>query len=161
MSTIALLLCTLAALLLAAPAADAQQTLFKVRLKDGSVQYTDSVPAGATVLERIEVPAGGSAVSPMPAPTARPGELEERMRFRQKQLEAAHGEVIAAEAALAQARRALEAGRVPRPDELQGMRGGGTRPSAAYDARIAQLEAGVAAAEERARRAYDARNALR
>ncbi len=161
MKSVAALLSTLTALLLAAPAADAQQTVYKVRLKDGSVQFTDSVPAGATVLERIEVPAGGSAVSPMPAPTARPGELDERMRFRQQQLEAAHREVIAAEAALEQARRALEAGRAPRADELQGVRGGGTRPSPAYDARIAQLQAGVAAAEERTRRAYDARNALR
>lgn len=143
------------------PSAVAQQPLYKVRLKDGTVQYTDRVPPGATLLEKIEPRPGGSALSPLPPPAARIDELDARMRHRQKELEAAQQEVVEAERAVEQARRALQAGRSPQPGELLGIRGGGLRTTPEYDARIAALEAALAAAEERARRAYEARNDLR
>ncbi len=70
-------------------------------------------------------------------------------------------EISDAERSLAEARRRLEAGREPLPGERLGTATGGSRLTPEYESRIAGLERDVAAAEERVKRAYEARNALR
>jgi hypothetical protein len=70
-------------------------------------------------------------------------------------------EISAAERELAVARRKLELGREPLPGERLGLKGGGSRLSPEYEARVGELEKEVSAAEARLKRAYEARNALR
>jgi hypothetical protein len=76
-------------------------------------------------------------------------------------LDAANAEVTAAERELAVMRRKLEVGREPLGGERLGTAKGGSRLSPEYEARIGGLEREVGAAEERVKRAYEARNALK
>jgi hypothetical protein len=70
-------------------------------------------------------------------------------------------EISDAERELAVVKRKLEAGREPLPGERLGTANGRSRLSPEYESRLAGLERDVAAAEERVKRAYEARNALR
>jgi hypothetical protein len=70
-------------------------------------------------------------------------------------------EVQEAERVLAEARRARDQGREPLEAERQGLKGGGMRTLPTYDERQRALDDAVAAAEERVRRAYEARNVAR
>jgi hypothetical protein len=88
----------------------------------------------------------GSTVTPLKGPS---------------NIDAAMAEVSAAERELAVTRRKLELGREPLPGERLGLKGGGTRLSPEYQARVGGLERDVAAAEARLKRAYEARNAAR
>jgi hypothetical protein len=157
-------LLTLACLLL--PAAVAASTIYKVQMPDGSIMYTDTVPAGAKVLEERETKARPRAVPATPRGVAAEGTqgrviappLTPREADR---LDTAVNEIAEAERALAVSRRKLELGREPLPGERLGLAGGGSRLSPEYEARQRQLEAEVSSAEMRLKRAYEARNAAR
>jgi hypothetical protein len=147
--------------LLALLAADAQaqgKTVYKVQLPDGKVEFTDSPPPGAKILQTITPQGNVTLPAPPPASAAPSGASATP---RAGSIDAAMREVEQAERALAQARKAREAGREPREGETIGIKGGGTRTTPAYEARQQALEAEVTAAEERVKRANEARNAVR
>jgi hypothetical protein len=155
----------LTACLLALPPAALASTIYKVQMPDGSIMYTDTVPAGGKILEEREAKARPR--SPAPAPRAAVGEGTQRIvapplspREADK-LDTAVNEVAEAERALSVARRKLEVGREPLPGERLGLAGGGSRLSPEYESRQRMLEAEVASAEMRLKRAYDSRNAAR
>ena len=170
-----------AAVCLALAPALAVATIYKVQMPDGTILFTDSPPASGKILEEREskssrpapkpvpAPAGASAgasdkpaipVLPSPAPRTGSGPgLPPGMA--PQNLEAANAEVTAAERELAVARRKLEVGREPMPGERLGTANGGSRLSPEYECRVAGLEREVGAAEERVKRAYEARNSLR
>lgn len=155
----------------------AAATIYKVQLPDGTILFTDSPPANGKILEEREsrstarppvkavAPAAGSVgasdrppipvlTSPTPRSGSGPG-------LAPQSLDAANAEVVAAERELAVVRRKLEVGREPLAGERLGTAKGGSRLSPEYEARIGGLEREVAAAEDRVKRAYEARNALR
>jgi hypothetical protein len=159
----------------------AAATIYKVQMPDGSILFTDSPPASGKILEEREsrstarppvkaaTPAtGGTGASdrptiqvlPSPAPRSGSGPgLPPGMA--PQNLDAANAEVTAAERELAVVRRKLEVGREPLGGERLGTAKGGSRLSPEYEARIAGLEREVGAAEERVKRAYEARNTLK
>lgn len=151
--------------LAAAPLLAAGQTIYKVQMPDGSVLYTDSVPAGAKVLEEREAKstprvttlpsqpaARGATTAPRPGPGIRPSD---------KAGQSTVPDIASAERELAVARRRLELGREPLPGERLGLKGGGSRLTPEYEARIAALEGDVATAEANLKKALEARNATR
>jgi hypothetical protein len=97
----------------------------------------------------------------LPSPPPRSGGGGSTSNLPPQNLEAANAEVTAAERELAVLRSKLEVGREPLPGERLGTAKGGSRLSPEYEARIAGLEREVALAEDRVKRAYEARNALR
>lgn len=168
-----------AAVCLAVAPVVAVATIYKVQMPDGTILFTDSPPANGKILEerastsgarpavKAAPPgsaAGGTAdrpaipVLPSPAPRSGPGLP---LGMAPQNLDAANAEVTAAERELAVVRRKLEVGREPLAGERRGTAKGGSRLSPEYETRIAGLEREVAAAEERVRRAYEARNALK
>jgi hypothetical protein len=149
----------------------AAATIYKVRMPDGSILFTDSPPAGAKILEeRASTPPprqSGQAApprtadrpsQPAAAPAAGPGRGTDG---EPRTLDTAMAEISDAERALAVARRKLETGREPLPGERIGTANGRSRLSPEYEDRIAGLEREVAEAEARVKRAYETRNALR
>jgi hypothetical protein len=138
------------------------QTIYKVQMPDGSILFTDTPPPEAKVLEERtskatppRAPAGKTVQTPLSPPP--PGTPKGTVN----KLDTAAAEITAAERDLTIARRKLELGREPLPGERLGLKGGGTRLSPEYEARVSLLEQDVAAAEARLRRAHDARNAAR
>jgi hypothetical protein len=174
-----------AALCLAAAPLIALATIYKVQMPDGSILFTDSPPAAGKVLEERESKSGPrppakSAPAGTPAPAATPGAADRPAipvlssppsrgpagpgappGAAPATLDAANAELAAAERELAVARRKLELGREPMAGERLGTAKGGSRLSPEYETRIESLEREVSAAEDRVRRAYEARNALR
>ena len=155
-----------AACVAAAPLVVAGQTIYKVQLPDGSVLFTDSVPAGAKVLEEREakvtprtVALPGRALPPtqgaVPRPGAPPSAVVRTINPQGRGAAAENATTL--ERDLAVARRKLELGREPLPGERRGLAGGGSRLTPEYEARIAAMERDVAATEERLKRAYAAR----
>lgn len=159
---IALATLSLAALI-SAPAS--AQTIYKVQMPDGSILFTDTPPQGGKILEERAVTSTSRPARPVTTTPASqlPGMSSEPTKAAPARLtlEAAMGEINAAEAALAAAQRRLELGREPLPGERLGLAGGGSRLSPEYHERIAGLEKEVAAAEARVKAAYAARNAVR
>jgi Domain of unknown function (DUF4124) len=161
----------IAAICLAITPIVALATIYKVRMPDGTILFTDSPPPGGKILEEREAsptpprpatkPATPSPGSGAPAATPQASSGGDAQAGAAQNLDAATAEISAAERDLAAARRKLEAGREPLPGERQGTAKGGSRLTPEYEARIAGLERDVAAAEERVKRAYEARNALR
>jgi hypothetical protein len=161
---------TVVAICLAVAPLVAFATIYKVRMPDGTILFTDSPPAGAKILEERQ---------PLPPPRlpakAPPAAGETTPRFSDKatstpsqsgstatqSIDAAMAEISDAERELTVARRKLEAGREPLPGERLGTVTGRSRLSPEYESRIAELEREVAAAETRLKSAYDARNARR
>jgi len=161
-----MLVATLVATVAAGPAA--AQTIYKVQMPDGSILFTDAPPQGGKVLEERDAKVTPRPARPMTStPVSQlPGVSPESAKGsaaanRPKSLDAAIGEINAAESALAAAKRRLELGREPLPGERLGLAGGGSRLSPEYHERIAGLEKEVAAAEARVQAAYAARNAVR
>jgi hypothetical protein len=164
---------TVVAICLAIAPLVASATIYKVRMPDGTILFTDSPPAGAKVLEQRET------VPPPPRPPAKAAPATGATTPRQSDkaapaasgpaatpsgsqaIDAAMAEISDAERELAAARRKLEAGREPLPGERLGTAGGRSRLSPEYENRIADLEREVTAADARVKRAYEARNALR
>ena len=163
-----LIVATLAALLCAGAAA--QDRIYKVRLPDGRILFTDRPPAGAKILSEQEMPA------PAPAPAAAPrpgqgdavtplqqqaGEAESRLRERAADVDRAFAAVQAAERELEQAKQALEQGRAPQGGEMIATARGRVQQGPAYRERIAGLEKAVATAEQKLAKARDELNAVR
>ncbi len=154
----------LAGCLAAAPLLAVGQTIYKVQMPDGSVLYTDSVPAGGKVLKEREAKSTPRVTSlpgkSTPAAAARTGVPDSTVI---RQLEPAGKRVApppnvaTSERELAVARRKLDLGREPLPGERRGLAGGGSRLTPEYESRIAGLEREVAAAEAKLRQAYEAR----
>jgi hypothetical protein len=163
---------TVVAICLALAPLVAFATIYKVRMPDGTILFTDSPPAGAKILEERQPlppapprppakasPAAG-ATTPRTADKAASTPPQSASTASQN-IDAAMAEISEAERELAVARRNLETGREPLPGERLGTATGRSRLSPAYESRIAGLERDVATAEARVKRAYDARNALR
>ena len=167
-----------AAVCLALAPVIAVATIYKVQMPDGTILFTDAPPAEGKVLEERATkstprppakaaspggagPATGSSAPPpirvLPTPAPATGQAREVPR----NLDAAIAEVTAAERELAVARRKLEVGREPLPGERLGTAKGGSRLSPEYESRVGELEREVAAAEQRVKRAYETRNALK
>jgi hypothetical protein len=156
----------LSALLCAGAAA--QDKIYKVRLPDGRILFTDRPPAGAKILSEREVPrpsperpaasSQGDAVSPL---QQRAADAEARLRERAAEVDRAFAAVQAAERELEQAKQALEQGQAPLPGEMIGTARGRVQPSPAYRERIAGLEKAVAEAEQKLAKARNDLNAVR
>ena len=162
----------LAALCAALPCLAAAQTIYKVQMPDGSVMFTDTPPPDAKILEQREgkLPARPAASSPVTPATPASQVPPQGIGFdgmplqparKPSAIDAATAEVNDAERALQAAKRKLELGREPLAGERLGLKGGGSRLTPEYEARVGGLERDVANAELRLQRAYEARNAAR
>jgi hypothetical protein len=144
------------------------QSIYKVQMPDGSILFTDTVPADAKVLEERAarsarpVPSAPARTATTTTTTSSSGPMMPAPAPRSRAaVESAANNVQNAERELAVAKRALETGREPLPGERLGLKGGGSRLSPEYDERIRTLEQAVAEAETKVKRAYDTRNASR
>ena len=143
----------------------AQSTIYKVQMPDGSVLYSDSVPAGGKVLEEREAkstPRVNTVPSPAPARSvpgaARPTHSSDpMMRPPPSRGGPPPDNIPALERELAVAKRQLELGREPLPGERRGLAGGGSRLTPEYEARIAGMERDIAAIEAKLKSAYEKR----
>jgi hypothetical protein len=161
------LLVTLVAALLCA-GASAQDRIYKVRLPDGRILFTDRPPPGAQVLSEREMPAPspdapaasgqGDAVTPL---QQRAADAEARLRERTVEVNQAFADVQAAERQVEEAKRALDEGRAPLPGEMVGTARGRVQPSPAYRDRIAGLEQAVLDAQQKLAKARDNLNRVR
>ena len=134
------------------------QTIYKVQMPDGSIVFTDSVPRGAKVLEQRE----NKPQVTIPSPSSRPAASAAPAKGTiPTALDKAIAEVDAAERALADAKLALDQAREPQEGDRIGLKGGGSRLSPEYEERLRRLELRVTDAEERVRKAYEARNSAR
>lgn len=161
---------TVVAICLAIAPLVAFATIYKVRMPDGTILFTDSPPSGAKILEeRQPLPPQRAPAKAPPAAGETTPRVSERAASTPSQsgstatqsIDAAMAEISDAERELTVARRKLETGREPLPGERLGTATGRSRLSPEYESRIRGLEKEVAEAEERLKRAYDARNALR
>ena len=155
----------LAALLSAGAAA--QDKIYKVRLPDGRILFTDRPPPGAKIISEREMPpppeaaprpGQGDAVTPLQRQAA---DAESRLRERAAEVDRAFAAVQSAERELEQARQALEQGRAPQPGEMIGTARGRVQPSPAYRDRIAGLENAIVVAEQKLAKARQDLNAAR
>jgi hypothetical protein len=161
-----LIVATLSALLCAGAAA--QDRIYKVRLPDGRILFTDRPPPGATIVSEQEVPppaadapartGQGDAVTPLQQQGAA---AQSRLLERAADVDRAFAAVQSAERELQQARQALEQGRAPQPGEMIGTARGRVRQSPAFEERVAGLERAVAEAEQKLARAREELNAVR
>lgn len=149
--------------------ASSQQMIYKIQMPDGTVMYSDSVPSGGKVLEEREAkstprvttlpsqPAAKGGNPAQPTVIMRPPGSPAPGTRSAAPAKAAPESISAAERELAVAKRKLELGREPLPGERLGLKGGGSRLTPEYEARIAGMEREVANAEAKLKRAYDAR----
>lgn len=153
-ASVALLTCIVAAV------ASAGTTIYKVRLKDGSIVFTDQPPPGSTILQTRAVDSPPAAAVAAPRPDV--AKLEQQWQQRQAERAARDAEVERAERAVAAARARLEQGREPQAGDFIGTaRKGIVRHSPAYDERVRALELAVTDAEARLAQAKAARDAVR
>jgi hypothetical protein len=149
--------------------AAAQDKIYKVRLPDGRILFTDRPPQGAQILSERELPPPPPAAPASPAsgeasPTPlqeRSADAQSRLRERAAEVDRAFANVQAAERELEQARQALEQGRAPQTGEMIGTARGRVRQGPAYQERLAELEKSVTAAEQKLAKARDELNAAR
>jgi predicted component of type VI protein secretion system len=154
--------------------AGAQNKIYKVRMPDGRILFTDSPPPGAAIVSENEAPAAPPpARSPVPAPAAAkqpappraaqepPVQAEEKPLDRSAQIDKAFAAVQSAELEVEAAKRQLEEGRAPKEGEMLGTARGGVRVGPDYQERLAKLEKAVAAAEQKLAKAREDLNAVR
>ena len=161
-----LIVALLAAVLCAGAAA--QDRIYKVRLPDGRILFTDRPPPGGKILSEREVPpppadaparpGQGDAVTPLQRQAS---EAESRLRERAADVDRAFAAVQAAERELDAARQALEQGRAPQAGEMIATARGRVQYGPAYRDRVLELEKAVAAAEQKLAKARDDLNAVR
>jgi hypothetical protein len=138
----------------------AQDRIYKVRLPDGRIMFTDQPPPGAKIISEREMPAPspeaparsgqGDAVTPL---QQRAADAEVQLRERAAEVNRAFAAVQSAEQEVEDAKRALEQGRAPLPGEMIGTARGRVQPSPAYRDRIAGLERAIVVAEQKLVRA--------
>jgi hypothetical protein len=154
----------LALLSVAAEPAFAQH-IYKYRMPDGSMLYTDS-QTGFTD-QYIKGKLEETIAEPPPAPEqvnaamrargeARARNADEAAKAAASGVNAAYAMVVAAREQLQQAERALQAGLGPLPGERLGIVDGHTRLRPAYWARIDKLRVAVEDAQDRLERATNA-----
>jgi len=146
----------------------AQDKIYKVRLPDGRILFTDRPPAGAKILSEQDMPPPvperpvgsnrGDAVTPLQQQAA---DADTRIRERAAEVDRAFAAVQAAERDLDQAKQALAQGQAPQPGEMIGTARGRVQPSPAYRERIAGLEKAVTEAEQKLAKARNDLNAVR
>ena len=139
-------------------------TIYKQQLPDGSVVYADHRIKGAKLLYKVSIPdemAPPVGQAAAPRPKAEAPALDKRLRERSEALDLAQREIVGAGQALEKAKHQLEAGKEPLPGEIQSSAAGGSRVLPEYYDRVKKLEDGVAQAQARLDRAYEARNQLR
>lgn len=166
-ATLRIMRLLLAALLagLACVGASAQDRIYKVQTPDGRVLFTDRPPPGSKVLSEREVthspPAAAAGAERSQALQQQGAQAAERLQDRSAQIDRAFAAVQAAERDLADAKLQLEQGRTPLEGEMIATARGRVRQSPAYQERIAELEKGVVAAEQRLAKARADLTALR
>ena len=160
------LIVALLATVLCAGAA-AQDKIYKVRLPDGRILFTDRPPPEAKILSEREIPPPSPDAPVRPGqgdgatPVQRAAEAESRLRERAADVNRAFATVQAAERELDAAKQALEQGRAPEAGEMVGTARGRVHFGPAYRARVLELEKAVAAAEQKLARARENLNAVR
>lgn len=162
-----LIVAIFAALLCAGAAA--QDKIYKVRLPDGRILFTDRPPAGAQILSEREAPPPPADVPARPqqgdAASAslqkQAADADARLRARSADIDRAYAAVQAAERELEQAKQALEQGQAPQPGEMVSTARGRVHYGPAYRDRLAGLEKAVAAAEQNLAKAREGLNAVR
>lgn len=156
-TTCSMLLAALLAGLVAGSAG--ADTIYKVRLKDGSIAFTDRPPPGSMILDKREAQPPPAV---LPAVTPKPDRASTDGRVPVPDSERKEAAVAAAERALAKAKEDLEQGRNPREGDFIGTaRKGFVRPSPAFEERVRALEQAVADAQARLAKAIEARDAAR
>ena len=146
------------------------QHVYKYRMPDGTILYTDS--RSAFTDQYIKGKLEETLTEPAPTPQA----VDQAMRARNEAsaqhaseaaqaaasgVDAAYAMVVAARQELQQAEQTLQAGLEPLPGERLGLVDGHTRLSPAYWARVDNLRAGVENARDRLDRATNAWNRAR
>jgi hypothetical protein len=158
------MLCLVAAFGLAAGAS--ADTIYKVRLKDGSIAFTDQPPADATILEKRQFdnpppPPARKPPSPAPAAPVVPAATTAAQGNEAARKESSSQDIADARRELAEARERLEKGRDPVDGDFIGTANSKIkRHSPAYDERVRALEQAVADAESRLEK-LEGRNAGR
>ena len=155
------------ATLLCAGAA-AQDKIYKVRLPDGRILFTDRPPKGAVIISEREVPPPSPDSPAASANREGQGSVQQqatdadaRLRERTAEIDKAYAAVQTAERELATAKQALEQGRAPQAGEMIATAKGRVQYGPAYKERLAVLEKDVAAAEQKLARAREDMNAVR
>ncbi len=159
----------LAALLaLACAGTAAQDKIYKVRMPDGRILFTDRPPPGGVIVSEREAPPPTPAAPPPARAGAPAGSLQEqaaqaetRLRERAAAVDEAFAKVQAAERELEAAKARLEQGRAPGEGEMLGTARGRVRPGPAYQQRVADLEKAVVEAEQKLAQAREQLNAVR
>jgi hypothetical protein len=146
----------------------AQDKIYKVRLPDGRILFTDRPPAGAKILSEQDMPppsperpsstGKGDSVTPVQQQAA---DADTRLRERAAEVDRAYAAVQDAERNLEQAKQALEQGRAPLPGEMVSTARGRVHQSPAYRERVAGLEKAVAEANQKLAKARSDLNAVR
>ena len=149
-----LLILTSLALTAVSVAATAQ-SLYKYTDKNGKVTYSDKVPKPGDKAELIKTDSNVNVISApankVDGVTQRLEDVNARSKAREARGDQLNDEVNAAKAKLAQAKKTLEAGREPSPEERQIVvrkDGNSVLRKPEYYERIAALEAAVKQAEE-------------
>jgi hypothetical protein len=134
------------------------ETVFKYRMPDGRVIYSDKPVPGGHLEAELQPPPEPGVASP---PSPQPSDVDERIAARRDALERARRELDGANADLARAQSRLEAGRQPLPEEYKGIAGGGSRLGEEYEQRQAANERAVTQAKARVKRAEEELNRVR
>lgn len=142
------------------------ETLYKSTDSRGQVSYSDHPLPGAVKVERVLVeppdPGNAAGIDAEREKLRRQAEeFQQREHQRERALDAADGEVVAASEALKEAERRREAGVEPLPGERVGNAGGATRLAPPYFDRQQALDHEVSAAQQRLEQAYARRNEMR
>ena len=146
----------------------AQDKIYKVRLPDGRILFTDKPPPGAVIVSERDAPPSPEPPAPAAKKETQPGTVQgrptqgdARPRNRSAQVDEAFAAVQAAERDLETAKQQLEQGRAPREGEMLATARGGVRAGPAYQERVAGLEKAVATAEQKLARAREGLDAVR
>jgi len=142
------------------------ETLYKSTDSRGQVSYSDKPLPGAVKVERVRVepvdPAISARIEAEREKLRRQAdEFQQRERQRERALDEADAEMIAAFDTLKETQRLRESDVEPLPGERLGNVGGATRLAPSYFERQQALEREVSAAQQRLDQAYARRNELR
>lgn len=149
------------------------ETVYRQRMPDGHIVYSDKPVKGGKVDDTISVepPIKGNlwstesgkppAITPQPRHTAVTRVPSIPVPGKRRTLEDATADVIRAEMYLEDAKKRRDAGIEPLPGERTANQGGGTRLNEAYHARQQSLAQKVAEAQAMLKKALAERDALR
>ena len=121
------------------------QPVFKSTMPDGSVVYGEKPAAGATRVEKLDLPTGNTGMGGgiTPEEKARAEQYARDRAATQATAAASERKLDEARNQLRQAEAAREAGKEPLPNERIGLAGGGSRLTEAYHDRQKRLEDAV------------------